>query len=141
MKRREVVTVFMEHGGRVLVLKRSSKVRTYKGCWAGVSGSVEKTPDEQALNEISEETGIGPEDSRLVRKGQPLEVVDEEKGITWVVHPYLFHLDEPYRVRLNWEHVDMRWIDPGEMELLDTVPGLAQALAHVWVNDNVEMQK
>jgi len=132
MKKREVVTAFIEHGGKVLVLKRSQEVRTYKGRWAGVSGSVEKSPSEQALQEISEETGLGREDIRLVRQGEPLEFADEEKGINWVVHPYLFHANEPDRIRLDWEHVEMQWIYPGEMEQLDTVPGLAQTLAQVW---------
>jgi len=132
MKKREVVTAFIEHSGRVLVLRRSHEVRTYQGRWAGVSGSVEKSPDEQVMQEITEETGLGCSDISLVRRGEPLEVVDEGKDITWVVHTYLFHAQKPELIRLDWEHVEMRWIDPGEMDQLDTVPGLKQALARVW---------
>ncbi len=130
--KRKVVTAFIEHGGKVLLLRRSHRVRTYQGRWAGVSGSVEKSPDEQVMQEIYEETGLGHGDISLVRRGEPLEVVDEGKDITWVVHPYLFHIDEPELICLDWEHVEMRWIDPEEMDQLDTVPGLKQTLARVW---------
>ncbi len=136
MKRREVITVFIEHGGKVLILRRSHRVSTYQGRWAGISGSIEKSPDEQALSEMREEAGLGPDDVRLIRKGEPLEVADEEKGILWVVYPYLFHVVQPDKIRLDWEHVEMRWIKPEEMEQMETVPGLIQTLARVWGGGN-----
>jgi 8-oxo-dGTP pyrophosphatase MutT (NUDIX family) len=47
-------------GDKLLILKRSDKVGTYKGLWGGVAGYVEENeePYETALKEIKEEVGI-----------------------------------------------------------------------------------
>ena len=60
MDERHVVTAFLTRGNQVLLLRRTDRVSTYKGRWAGVSGSVEagSTPIEQAIQEIEEETGL-----------------------------------------------------------------------------------
>ena len=44
MAERRVVTCFLMHQGKLLVLRRSAKVRTYQGKWAGVSGYIEDIP-------------------------------------------------------------------------------------------------
>jgi hypothetical protein len=35
-------------------------------------------------------------------------------------------------VRLDWEHTEMRWVRAEEVSALETVPGLAEALARVY---------
>src|SRR5512139_656778 len=56
---REVITVFLSHAGKILVLKRSTRVGTYQGHWSGVSGYLERTdPLDQAYTEIAEEVGL-----------------------------------------------------------------------------------
>jgi 8-oxo-dGTP pyrophosphatase MutT (NUDIX family) len=125
VRRREVVTCFLEHRGRILALKRSEKVRTHAGKWAAISGSVDlATPFEQALMEIREETGLGGNEVRLERQGLPLDISDDEYGVTWRVHPFLFSVADPGGIRLDWEHTESRWIDPTELGALDTVPRL-----------------
>ncbi len=120
-------------GDEVLFLRRSERVGTYQGRWAGVSGYLESgSPLEQALLEIEEETGLSREDVRLLAEGEALEVVDEGIGVRWTVHPFLFEVMRPERVRLDWEHVEARWLPPQEVGMLDTVPGLAEALARVY---------
>ena len=48
-----VVTVFLEHDRKILLLTRHHKVRTMQAMWAGISGYVEsKYPLEQTLIEI-----------------------------------------------------------------------------------------
>ena len=42
MEERHVVTCFLEHGGEIPLLRRSQRVGTYKGRWAGVSGYIEE---------------------------------------------------------------------------------------------------
>ena len=90
MEERRVVTCFLEHEGKIALLRRSPGVSTYKGRWAGVSGYIEEgnTPYEQALVEIKEETSLDEEDTRLVKQGEPLEAVDEELGKKWLIHPF-----------------------------------------------------
>lgn len=128
----DVVTAFLMHDGRVLVLQRSDRVSAYPGRWAGVSGSLEGAALEQAYTEIAGETGLGREDVALEREGAPLEVTDRDLGRVWRVHPFLFTVLDASRIRLDREHVQRRWVWPGEIERLDTVPGLADALLRVY---------
>lgn len=129
---RHVVTCFLENEAEILILRRSSLVGSFQGKWAGVSGYVETTADEQSLIEIAEETGLGQEDIKLLKKGQPLEVIDWGAGIKWVVHPYLFRISEREKVKIDWEHDATRWIAPKDIDSYETVPRLNEALARVF---------
>jgi 8-oxo-dGTP diphosphatase len=136
---REVITVFLSHAGKILVLKRSTKVGTYQGHWSGVSGYLERTdPLDQAYIEISEEVGLGRDQVTLVRRGTPLEVVDHVQGRAWRVYPFLFAVREPERIRLDWENTEMRWINPSEVSRFQTVPGLAEVLQRVLSTDGLD---
>ena len=128
-----VVTAFLRHDGRILLLRRSERVGSYRGCWAAVSGYLEEpAPLAQALREIEEETGIPAAAVALVAEGPPLVVDDESLRRRWVVHPFLFDLASPPTVRLDWEHSALRWAHPAELASLPTVPRLADALAACW---------
>ncbi len=124
------MTCFLECDARILILRRSEMVGSFQGRWAGVSGYVETTADEQTLIELEEETGLRREDLELVRKGDPLEAEDE--GIKWVVHPYLFRIKERNKVKIDWEHNKIRWIKPGDIDNYETVPMLKETLAQVY---------
>ena len=131
METRHVVTSFLEHGGKILILQRSSKVGTYRRSWAGVSGYLETNDIDQAYTEIAEETELYQKDLKLVKKGAPMEIIDRDLNRKWIVHPFLFHVKAPEKVKIDWEHTDARWIKPSELKKYDTVPGLARALARV----------
>ena len=131
LQEKRVVTCFLESEGEILLLRRSEQVGSYQGKWAGVSGYIEKTPDEQALVEIEEETSLVGEDVDLIKKGEPLPVEDEKMGVRWVVHPYLFHIKDRRKVRIDWEHKDTKWIAPEDLGKFETVPMLKETLARV----------
>lgn len=131
MEYRDVVTVFLRHGGRILLLRRSRRVGTYPGKWAGVSGYLEADPLAQAHTELREETSLSAGDIEGIRAGDPLEIVDAESGRAWRVHPFLADVKSPEKIRLDWENVEARWVLPGEVDRLDTVPALAEALRRV----------
>ena len=132
LQERKVVTSFLESDGEILLLRRSEQVGSYQGKWAGVSGYVESIPDKQALVEIEEETGLCGEDIKLVKKGEPLVVEDEKLGVRWVVHPYLFHIKDRGKIKIDWEHKETRWIDPKDIDNYQTVPMLKETLARVY---------
>ena len=134
LEERQVVTSFLESDNEILILLRSEHVSTYKGRWAGVSGSIDegKTADEQALREIEEETGLSREDIELLRKGEPLLIDDEKLGFRKVVHPYLFHIKDRGKIKIDWEHKEARWIKPEDMDSYETVPRLKETLARVY---------
>ena len=127
-----MVTCFLESDGEILILRRSEQVGSYQGRWAGVSGYVERTADEQALIEIEEETSLWGEDLKLVKRGKPLPIKDEKLGIKWVVHPYLFHIKDRGKIKIDWEHKETRWIDPKDIDTYQTVPMLKETLARVY---------
>lgn len=112
-------------------MRRSGQVSTYQGRWAGVSGYVDETADEQALIEIAEETSLGGKDIKLLKRGEPLHIKDEELGIKWVVHPYLFHIKDRGKIKIDWEHKETQWIKPEDIDNYQTVPMLKETLARV----------
>jgi 8-oxo-dGTP pyrophosphatase MutT (NUDIX family) len=116
-------------GDRVLILKRSQRVRTNKDRWAGVSGYVEdgETPVETAYKELEEEVTARSDQVRLVRQADPLTFRDREHDTTWVVHPFLFE-DLGVDVRLDWEHTKATWIEPRELHRYETVKSLERTL-------------
>ncbi len=128
---KEVVTCFLESQGKILIMLRSDKVRTYRGKWGGVAGYLETNPYDQALKEIREETGLSGNAIKLVKQGKPLTVEDKTLGWKWIVHPFLFLVSNPGQIKLDWEHDRLQWIDPDEMRQLDTVPGLIDAYHQV----------
>jgi len=132
LQEKQVVTCFLESAGEVLLLRRSEQVGSYQGRWAGVSGYIETTPDEQALVEIAEETSLSGQDIKLIRKGKPLPVEDEKLGTRWVVHPFLFHIRDRNKVKIDWEHKETRWINPRDIDNYQTVPMLKETLARVY---------
>jgi PncC family amidohydrolase len=131
MDEKHVVTCFLEHGRKILILRRSRKVGTYRRSWAGVSGYIETNDIDQAFTEIRQETQLYQKDLKLVKKGEPLEVIDKNLNRRWIVHPFLFHVKAPDKIKIDWEHTESRWIKPSELKKYDTVPGLAKALARV----------
>ena len=132
LQEKQVVTCFLESNGEILILRRSEEVGSYQGKWAGVSGYIETTADEQALVEIEEETSLNGEDLKLVKRGKPLVIEDEKLGVKWMVHPYLFHIKDRGKIKIDWEHKETRWIDPKDIGNYQTVPMLKETLARVY---------
>lgn len=133
LQEKRVVTCFLESAGEILLLRRSEQVGSYQGMWAGVSGYIESNADVQALVEIDEETGlIGERDLEFLRRGELLTIDDEKLGVRWVVHPYLFHVKDRTKVKIDWEHKEARWVDPKDIAEYQTVPMLKETLARVY---------
>ena len=132
LNEKQVVTCFLESENEILILRRSEQVGSYQGRWAGVSGYIETTADEQALTEIEEETSLSREDLKLIKRGKPLPIEDKRLGVRWVVHPYLFRIKDRNKIKLDWEHKEARWIAPKDIDNYETVPMLKETLARVY---------
>lgn len=118
---RHVVTSILRNRGRILILRRSDKVGSYQGSWAGVSGFVEKgeSDEEAARRETLEETGV--KNARLSRR-IPARSFRQNDSV-WTVHPFLFDV-KSRAVGIDWEHDAHAWIAPDELKKYSTVPGL-----------------
>lgn len=133
LEEKHVVTCFLEHNNKILILKRSTKVGSYQGKWAGVSGYVEEITDiEQAFTEIKEETGLDKGEVKLQTEGEFLRVVDKNLGRIWIIHPFLFHVKSPEKIKIDWEHTETKWIKPEELTNYETVPRLKDAFDRVF---------
>jgi 8-oxo-dGTP pyrophosphatase MutT (NUDIX family) len=140
VKEIHVVTCFLLRSGphgrdEVLILRRSGRVRTYQGRWAGVSGYLEDEPaaaEQQARREIQEETGLSSADIELARAGEPLSFEDADLDTRWTVHPFLFRVRPGTAIAIDWEHTEARWVQPGSLGRYRTVPRLGEALARVY---------
>jgi 8-oxo-dGTP pyrophosphatase MutT (NUDIX family) len=129
MRTRKIVTSFLRFEGRILLLKRSGRVSTYRGKWAAVSGGLEKgeTPLARARKEIEEETGLKPRAFKIAKRGEPFSLEDRHLGIKWIIHPFLFTAKSG-RIKLDWEHTAFRWVKPEELSRYPAVPKLYEAL-------------
>jgi 8-oxo-dGTP diphosphatase len=124
------ITSFLESDGEVLILRRSEKVSTYKGVWGGIAGQIKEkdTPEEQARFEISEETGLLEQDIELVKAGPPLVFEDTTFKVKKTVYPFLFHVKDRRKIKIDWEHTGMKWIKPAEIVNYPTMPRLKEML-------------
>ncbi|MDY0212349.1 MAG: NUDIX domain-containing protein [Desulfuromonadaceae bacterium] len=125
----KVVTGFLRHAGKILLLQRSDQVKTYRGCWAAVSGHLEgDSPFAHMLVEIAEETTLCPDQVELRAQGAVLEKADHNIGCHWRIYPFLFEVLAPEEIQTDWEHQDWHWVDIEEIGRYVTVPRLREAL-------------
>jgi 8-oxo-dGTP diphosphatase len=132
LTRIDVVTAFLEFNSQILILRRSTSVRTMKKKWGAVSGYLENNdPLRQAIVEINEETGLDNGKIKLVRAGDVLVAIDpENQSTSYIIHPYLFQ-SKSRKIRLSREHDRYKWITMNELWRYDTVPKLKEAYESV----------
>jgi len=130
-----VVTAFLRNRGRVLIVKRSERVGTFRGRWSGISGFLEgaELPLRRARQEVREETGVRA--AKLVARGPVIHTRHE--SVVFAIHPFLFDVPSR-RVTLDWENVEARWVGPQDIAEYPTVPRLADVLASVWTGPTIE---
>ena len=130
MRKTRIVTSFLNHNEKILILKRSQQVRTMKGLWSGVSGIIENNemPIKRARIEIFEEVGIKEQNVELIKSGKEISVESPQyKNHQWVIFPFLFQT-EISDIKLNWENSDFRWIHVNDLKEFNTVPSLEKIL-------------
>ncbi len=99
-----------------------------------MSGYLEgNEPLNQAYKEIREETSLGEKDIILIKEGSYIDF----QGITsdttiWRVFPFLFSVINPDKIVLDWEHDEMKWIDPQRLKDYDIIRGMEEVLQRVF---------
>lgn len=130
MRSTKIVTSFLKNSDKILILRRSDKVKTMKGLWAGISGIIEKDekPLERAKIEIFEELGIKEEQIKLVKSIDEIRIESPQyENHEWEIFPFLFEVSNP-EIKLNWENSEYKWINPNDISNYKTVPSLQQVL-------------
>ncbi len=131
MRSTKIVTSFLKNNDKFLLLKRSEKVKTMKGLWAGVSGIIEQDeePIKRAKIEIFEELGIVEKQIKFLRTAPKMNVSSPQyENHEWIIFPFLFEVENP-NVKLNWENSDYVWIKENEIKNYKTVPSIDKVLS------------
>lgn len=130
MRSTKIVTSFIINNEKFLLLKRSEKVKSMKGLWAGISGIIEKNeePLKRAKIEIFEELGIKDDQIKLLKAAKQIRVVSPQyKNHEWEIFPFLFEANNP-KIKLNWENSEYKWITARDLNDFKTVPNLEKVL-------------
>ena len=134
MRKTKIVTSFLRNSEKILLLKRSEKVKSMKNLWAGISGIIEdnEKPIKRAKIEILEEVGIEESDITLMKEGNKI-LIESPQYVNhqWEVYPFLFSCSNK-EIKLNWENSDSRWIRINELNNFTTVPSLDKVLARLF---------
>ncbi len=125
---RESSSSVLLRDGRILMLKRPDRCRSFPGRWSLVSGKLEEgeSPETTARREIMEETGIPV--------GEPAAalppVYTREGSTLWKVHPFLFEVGDVEPV-LNEENEGYRWVSPEEVPVKESVDGTPEVVSRL----------
>lgn len=133
MRSTKIVTSFIQDDGKLLILRRSNKVKTMKGLWAGISGIIEKNehPLTRAKIEIYEETGITEDGIRFIKAAERVRVNSPQyENHEWEIFPFLFEAKNP-NIKLNWENSEYIWITVDQLKNYNTVPSLEKVLQNL----------
>ena len=126
----KIVTCFLKNGDKILLLKRSKKVKSMKGLWAGISGIIEgkEAPLDRAKTEIFEELGIKEDQIKLVKTASEMRIKSPQyQNHEWEIFPFLFSIENP-EIKLNWENSEYEWIKAEQLSEYETVPSLEKVL-------------
>ena len=134
MHKTKIVTTFLTNSDKILLLKRSQKVKSMKNLWAGISGKIEgnEKPVHRAKIEVYEEVGIDESNIKLIKEGDVILIESPQyENHQWEVYPFLFSCDNR-EVKLNWENSESKWINVNELNDFTTVPSLDKVLTRLF---------
>ena len=117
MHKTKIVTTFLKNSNKILLLKRSEKVKSMKNLWAGISGIIEEgeEPLNRAKIEIFEEVCIKESEVTLLKTGKKMIIESPQyTNHQWEVYPFLFSCSIQ-EIKLNWENSDSKWINIDEL--------------------------
>ena len=130
MRSTRIVTSFIKDNDKFLLLKRSNKVKTMKGLWAGISGIIEneEEPINRAKIEIFEELGITEDKIKFLKAASKMTVHSPQyENHEWEIFPFLFESSNP-TIKLNWENSEYKWVTVNEIKNYETVPSIDKVL-------------
>jgi len=132
-KKAPVITAIVKYKDKILLLKRSHNVSTYKGKWQVVAGYLDeiKSIKEKVLEELREEIRVEENIIDKIIIGDYFEFEDSDIGKTWIVIPVLVELKEKPKISIDREHTNFRWITLKELRKYDIVPNLNESLRRV----------
>ena len=116
--------------GKVLLLQRSSGMRSYPNHWCGISGYLDdhRSVEDKARQEMLEEVGITADRIRSMQRGTVLLQEAPDYGKSWLVVPILVRVADRH-YRLDWESQAAGWFSMTEAMSLPLLPGVEAVIA------------
>ncbi|TDL33957.1 NUDIX domain-containing protein [Arthrobacter nitrophenolicus] len=113
---RTVIAVVVEWRGKLALFKRSQRLDHDQGLWHCITGFMEEgaSPNQQAAQELQEETGLRTEDLLGFRQGQNVVVIDSQQ-LPWMIHTFVA-ISSTRRMTIDWEHDAYRWTSVGRIK-------------------------
>lgn len=117
------INIVVEHEGKIFCVQRSPDMRLYPNYWDWVCGFLDddKSIEEKAYEELSEELGLDTEDIESLTRGEPWIDEAPEYRKTWLLVPVLAKVRTDH-FTLDWEASQGAWFTPHELKKLDLVP-------------------
>jgi 8-oxo-dGTP pyrophosphatase MutT (NUDIX family) len=130
-KKAAVLIIFVKHKEKILILKRSNKVHSYKGKWSTIAGFYDEIAkiDKKVAEELQEELKITK--NYDISIGTPYWFEDKDIGKKWFRIPVIVKLIKPVKIKIDWEHSEYKWINPKDFKKYDFAPGMEENLKHV----------
>ena len=129
----KIVTCFLKSGDKIVILKRSDKVKSMKSLWAGISGIIEnnESPLERTKIEVFEELGIDASQIKLLKESAKMRIISPQyENHEWEVYPFLFSVENP-KIKLNLENSEYKWVKAEEISNYETVSSLDKVLSNL----------
>ncbi|MDO8555652.1 MAG: NUDIX domain-containing protein [Nanoarchaeota archaeon] len=128
MDKNAVVVAYVQHQGKILLVRRSPLVRSFKQHWSIISGGIEShesDPLQAVLRELEEEVGLSSSQLSLVKTMLPFEAEMADK--IRCIHPFLFESSTDV-ITLNWENTEYAWVAPADLSKFVLVEGVDKLL-------------
>ena len=116
--------------GKVLLLQRSSGMRSCPNHWRGISGYLDddRSVEEKARQEMLKEVGIAADRILSTQRGVVLLQEAPKCGKSWLVVSVLVCVRDR-RYRLDWESQAADWFSMIEAMRLPLLPGFEAVIA------------
>lgn len=126
----QVAANYLEIDNKILYLKRADGALFEPGKWGPPAGKIEsnETPENGAIRELFEETGISLKSSFDIQLVHSLYV--RKPKVEYIFHQFRVQLDQIPDVCLSNEHQDFKWATPNDFNHLTLMDGEAVALKH-----------
>ena len=111
----------------VLVLQRANYMKNFRGMWGVVGGSIEKgeTPEEAALREVKEETGMSKENEDIDYIKQIGKIKHNDGSISYLFQVWTVEVPN---VKISKEHQRYKWISNTDQITGKWVPGIKEEI-------------
>ena len=124
------VNSIVTHDGKILCVKRSPDLRLFPNYWDWVCGFLDdnKSIEDKAREELSEELGLTDKDIVSFKRGEPILEETPQYHKTWFIIPLLVEVRTEAYTLLE-EASEAGWFEPQELKKLNLVPGRTLEMA------------